>query len=148
MLACLPDTPPVCIPGYGNTACATQCGGVGPSATYGFDERPLSTPCAACASTNLEVNISNTPMTYTASASSKLGASDVNDCLSTWSSYGVNWYLADTSPGAAYIVVSAASLSVCLDQCQANSLCLFATYDNAAAQCRIRVNVKGTVVFG
>lgn len=137
----------MCIAGYGNTNCATQCGGVGASATYGAGERPLNTSCVACASTTLPVNISGTEENYTASASSKPGASDFSDCLSTWASYGANWYL-DSADAAANTVAPAASLSACLDQCQANSQCLFATYLNATAQCRIRVQVKGQFVSG
>lgn len=140
----------MCIAGYGNTACATQCGGVGASATYGAGERPLNTTCAACDSTTLLVNISGTEENYTSSASSKPGASDVSDCLSTWASYGANWYLATDSSSDPNTLVSssAASLSACLDQCQANSKCMFATYLNATAECRIRVQYEGLEYSG
>jgi hypothetical protein len=35
-----------------------------------------------------------------------------------------------------------------LDSCQANSVCIFATYLNATGECRIRVQVKDIVIQG
>jgi hypothetical protein len=127
----------LCKPGYGNSNCATVCGGVGASATYGEGLRPLSTSCTACSPTILTANISGTSQNFSSTASSKTSASLPTDCLSTWAIFGQNWYLAE-GDSASVTLVTVGSVAACWTACQGTTDCQFATYLPNTNHCRVR----------
>lgn len=126
----------MCIPGYGGSSCAAQCGGAGVVGTYGSGLRALHTPCADCPTTNLTVNIAGSNQTLLAQPRARLGSNSVDDCLSQWASYGDSWHL-PADPEAAYDVRSGtASLSACLALCTGN--CQFVTW-TPTGKCQLRL---------
>jgi hypothetical protein len=125
----------VCSAGYGETNCATLCGGFGTTGTYGAGLRALSTPCTKCPTTNLTVDIGGTNQTLVAWPSARPGADAQGDCLSLWASYGEGWYL-PAGPPSSYIQQSAANLTACLALCTGE--CQFVTYDTTTKGCSLR----------
>lgn len=132
----------MCIPGYGEAGCATQCGGVGVNGTYGQGLRALNTSCAACSGTNLTVVTAGLTQTILAAPTSRIGADNSSDCLSLWVTYGDSWSLPEGT-SASVETQAATDVLECLQRCQSADDCQFVTWVPAPSlECRLRFKRK------
>lgn len=131
----------VCVPGFGEANCATVCGGIGPTGTYGEGLRPLGTACAACPTTDFSVNFGGLVQTIVSEPTSRIGADTSHDCLSHWVTYGDIWRLPEGAPAAvkSYNDTMTPTLADCLRLCQNSEHCQFVTWaPPPSIECRLR----------
>lgn len=138
----LPDLCALCVPGRGGDACLTQCGGVGPLASYGPPGRTVGTPCLPCSTskTGFSFDWQTQNDLFQSRAISRAGATRPCDCLSEFQQLVDGaWYIRttdmpDPAAGNATTNSSANSFNECVAQCTGPQ-CMWVTYSYKTRHC-------------
>lgn len=139
----------MCVVGFGGPDCATECGGIGTSASYGKEGMAAGALCTACPNMAKGYFFTYAPTgttttsghPYTPYVVSRIGATSTSDCLAEFSQIAdESWYL--WYPELLHMIVvdvpgadKDAQFENCVARCKPgpNGDCQFATFDYTAA---------------
>lgn len=139
----------VCLPGWGGTDCATQCGGgYGSAASYGPAGRERGSACIPCntALSYYSYDWQNQNDVWGAPVAARLGADNAADCLAQYAQIVDGaWYLPLTGLTGVTTTSNITSFSDCVALC--TDSCQFVTYDYRKRECSVR-NVEQVIYEG
>jgi hypothetical protein len=125
----------MCAAGFGDSNCATQCGG-GSGATYGPAGRSKVDPgCVACPAMSTGFSFDHMGnQNFTPAAVARLAADSAADCLAEFAQIvDAAWYL----NGAVSLAkdASATTFDACVTACKGDDNCQFITFDYDTNEC-------------